>query len=284
MEVVITGTGTPMYQPGRAGPGVLVRYQRSAVQIDAGRATTLRMAEAEFDLADLEAVLITHHHSDHLVGLADLLFTRWLEDLGRVGRPSLPVIAPEGPAADLVRHLLDPWEAEYRQRAQMQQRPDDPTPDVRPFAPTERPVTVWEGDHLRVEAVAVHHEPIEPAVAYRVTAPGGNAVVVSGDTRVCDEVERLATGADLLVHEAFAARAITPGLLSDPAALAEYHADTVELGAMAARSSVPMLVLTHLIPPPSVPEQRMVFVDDVRAGGYGGEIVIADDLHRWVSD
>ena len=54
---------------------------------------------------------------------------------------------------------------------------------------------------MRVLAVGVHHEPVPEAVAYRVETPDG-VVVVSGDTRVCAEVEQLATGADVLVHEA----------------------------------------------------------------------------------
>jgi ribonuclease Z len=46
----------------------------------------------------------------------------------------------------------------------------------------------------------VHHEPVSPAVAYRVDTPDG-AVVISGDTRVCDEVAESSEGTNVLVHE-----------------------------------------------------------------------------------
>ena len=69
--------------------------------------------------------------------------------------------------------------------------------------PRRHPSVVWSSDDgsVRVLAVAVHHEPVPDAVAYRVETPDG-VVVISGDTRVCDEVEQPSAGADVLVHEA----------------------------------------------------------------------------------
>jgi ribonuclease Z len=121
---------------------------------------------------------------------------------------------------------------------------------------------------------------VVPAVAYRVDAPQG-AVVISGDTRVCAEVEAMSQGADVLVHEAFRA-----GFLAGTPAerVADYHADTAEIGPMAARSGVPTLVLTHLIPPPGLapdPElAREAFRAEIEAGGYRGRIVVGQDLTR----
>ena len=106
---------------------------------------------------------------------------------------------------------------------------------------------------MRVLAVAVHHEPVPEAVAYRVETPEG-VVVVSGDTRVCTEVESLATGADVLVHEACRPTAMAPLIAGTVfETIFSYHADTVALGAMAGRAGVPHVVLTHLIPPPDQP-------------------------------
>ena len=103
--------------------------------------------------------------------------------------------------------------------------------------------------------MAVHHEPVPDAVASRVEAPDG-AVVISGDTRVCGEVEQLAVGADLLVHEACRTSAMAPVIAGTVfETIFGYHADTAELGAMAARG-VPHVVLTHLVPPPATPATR----------------------------
>ena len=70
-----------------------------------------------------------------------------------------------------------------------------------------------------VHAITVRHDPVIPAVGYRVTTADGR-VVISGDTAVCAEVEQLAGGADVLVHEAFRRSAAAAGNLSDPAAIA----------------------------------------------------------------
>jgi ribonuclease BN (tRNA processing enzyme) len=59
----------------------------------------------------------------------------------------------------------------------------------------------------------------------------------------------------------------------------DYHADTRLIGAQAQALGVPTLVLTHLIPPPETPKLRQAYVDTIRAGGYTGDLVVADDLH-----
>ncbi len=275
-SITVTGTGTPLHEPGRAGPGVLVRTGRTALQFDAGRATTLRLAEAGLDLAELTAVLVTHHHSDHLVGLADLAMTRWLEG-DPAGAPPLPVVAPAGPAADIATAVLDAWAGEMAMRAEHTGRADVARIDVQRFDATPEPVEVLAVGDATVDAVAVRHEPVVPAVAYRVTTPDG-IVVISGDTAVCAEVESLAAGADVLVHEAFRRAAVAPGTLSDPDAIAAYHADTIELGALAVRAKVGVLVLTHLIPPPTTAAAAAAFHSDIRGAGYDGRVVVAEDL------
>jgi ribonuclease Z len=104
-------------------------------------------------------------------------------------------------------------------------------------------------------------------------------VVVSGDTRVCHEVEDLSRGADVLVHEACRTTALA-GLIAGTTfeTIFSYHADTVELGAMAARSGVPHVVLTHLIPPLEGPAEADAFAADLRDGGYEGRITVGEDL------
>lgn len=96
---------------------------------------------------------------------------------------------------------------------------------------------MWTSDDgsVRVDAVTVHHEPVPDAVAFRVETFDG-IVVISGDTRVCQEVEHLAHGADLLVHEACRSTALAPLITGTTfETIFSYHADTVALGAMAQR-------------------------------------------------
>lgn len=280
--VTLTGTGVPHAAPGRAGAGVLVRHGDVALQIDAGRATVLRMMEAGVSPTALTALFVTHHHSDHVVDLADVVLTRWIqENLHKAG--PLPIVVPAGPAARFVERMLDAYDDDVHVRREHTGN-GEVRLDIRPFTPGPVPVRVWESADgaVTVDAVAVHHEPVEAAVAYRVTTPDG-AVVVSGDTRVCDEVMSLAAESDVLVHEACRKRALAGAIAGSPfESIFDYHADSVELGERAERWGVRHLLLTHLIPSPRTPEEAAKFAADVRAGGYTGEVTVGEDLTRVV--
>jgi ribonuclease Z len=249
-----------------------------ALQLDAGRGTVLRLAEAGVMAHELDALLITHVHSDHLVDAADLVMTRWIQGTLHPTGP-LPIVAAEGQAVRFAERMLDPFVDDIAVRVEhVQER--GPELVVRPFTAPTQPTEVWRSDdgEVVVEAVGVRHEPVKDAVAYRITTPAG-VVVVSGDTRVCDEVRELATGADVLVHEACRRSAMAPMIAGTPfEQIFDYHADTVELGRMAETLDVGHLVLTHLVPAPADPASEQTFVDDLREGGYTGRLTVGRDL------
>lgn len=281
-EIILTGTGVPHPSPGRAGPGVLVRCGDVALQFDAGRGTTLRLVEAGCPVHALSAVFITHVHSDHVIDLADVVMTRWIQGTMHPSSP-LPIVAVEGRVTRFTDAMLTPYADDIALRVEHVQ-PAPPILDVRPFAFPPTPNVVWRsGDGaVVVEAVGVHHEPVTEAVAYRITTPDG-VVVISGDTRVCDEVRDLARDADVLVHEACRTTAMSAAIAGTPFEnIFDYHADTVALGAMAAAAGVRHLVLTHLIPQPSTDEQVERFATDVRTGGFAGMLTVGRDLDRVV--
>ena len=276
-SVTLTGTGTPIVAPGLAGPGVLVRHEDVAIQSDVGRGTVMRLGDLGFDVTELTAVLITHHHSDHMVGLADLLMTRWLEEVTTLnGQRPLPVVVPEGPAARIARHVLDVWEEEIQLRRRHTGRPDHPAPEIVAFETRSRPTEVFRAGAVTVEAVLVDHDPVVPAVGYRIVTADGS-VVVSGDTAICPALESMAAGAEVLVHEVFRRDAVE-GLLSDPDAIAAYHSEARDVGALAARAGVRRLALTHCIPPVRDDAGERDLVEDIRSGGFEGELVVGRDL------
>jgi len=274
-RVVLTGTGVPVPDPDRAGAGTLVELDGVRLQVDAGRGTVQRLTAAMAPVQTLDVLLLTHHHSDHLTGLADLVLSRWL-----AGAPRTTIVAPAGPTARFAAGILDQWQDDIAVRIEHAGHDGSPSVDVVTFEPSSSPSEVWHSGAVSVTAVSVHHEPVLPAVAYRIDGPSGS-VVVSGDTTVCSEVELLATDVDVLVHEvrlrAFAEQSV--GTHYEP--IAGYHADAVDLGASAERAGVGHLVLTHYIPIPVNGHQA--FVDEVRSGGYSGRLIAGDDLTtvRW---
>lgn len=276
-SVTITGTGTPKIVPDRAGAGVLVRRGDVALQFDAGRATVLRLEGAGQDLTELDALFITHHHSDHIVGVPDLIMTRWLDDVLREGQADLPIYAPHGAAATIIERMLDVWEVELTGRQQHTQKPNIPKMDVRRFTPSKTEVTIVAtfGD-VTVSAISVEHDPVVPAVGYRIDTPDGS-IVISGDTAICRQVADLSAGVDVLIHEALRPAALG-GVLSNFDAIMAYHSECSEVGALAQTAGVDTLVLTHLLPAPETPQDKAAYESDIRSGGFFGKTVVAEDL------
>ena len=265
----------PVPSSDRAGPGVLVRAEGVALQFDAGRATSMRLASCGVSPVDLDAVFVTHHHSDHVSGLEDLVMSRWIMDRLDEAAP-LPILAPAGPATDFLERMLDPWEHDLEVRSAHTCRGTRPVLEVTPFEIEDFLIEVWSRGEVRVLAGPVRHEPVFPAVGYRVETPAG-VVAISGDTLVCPEIAALAEGADVLIYEAMRFELIRarPDFLHF---VLDYHADTQLIGAQAQELGIPTLVLTHLIPEPITENDRQGFVDDVRRGGYTGEVIVANDL------
>lgn len=277
-SVTLTGTGTPHPAPGRAGAGALVRCGDVALQFDAGRATVLRLAEADCLPVRLTALFVTHYHSDHVVGLADVAMTRWIQhQLVQTG--PLRIVTPHGCAEEYVERMLEPYAHDIEVRMEHVGAPYPPV-EIIGFAAPTTPTEVWRSDDgsVRVSAVAVHHEPVRDAVAYRVDTPDG-AVVISGDTRACSEVFELARGAAVVVHEACRSTALADRVKGSVfETIFSYHADTVALGALAAEHGVPHMVLTHMIPAPATEADEERFVADLRRGGFTGPVSVGRDL------
>lgn len=238
----------------------------------------MRLAACDVGCGDLSALFITHHHSDHMVGLPDIVMSRWISP-GSLRDEPLPVVVPQGQGARIAEGMLEVWRDELSNRAEHTGRSTRPEMTVVAFEAAPHALPVWERGDVRVSACLVHHEPLVPAVAYRVDTPDG-AVVISGDTSVCEEMQSLASGADILVHEAMRREAWMKSSGGKARPVMDYHADTFELGAMAQRAGVRTLVLTHLIPAPRHEQDAAGFASDVRAGGFTGEIVVGQDLVR----
>ncbi|MEY2445316.1 MAG: hypothetical protein QOE00_1896, partial [Ilumatobacteraceae bacterium] len=153
-------------------------------------------------------------------------------------------------------------------------------------APPMEPVEIHPLDEngVRVTAILVQHAPVFPALAYRFDTPSGS-VVFSGDTGPCDNVVRLAQGADYLVHEVidvgFIANLVTkmPNRDNIIKHLTESHTSPEDAGRIAARAGVQTLVLSHLVPGDSeIPEDKW----EARAGAeFDGTVICGVDLDQF---
>lgn len=198
LRVTLLGTGTPTPESSRAGPATLVEAGGQTLLFDVGRGAVVRLAQLAIPLSKIDAVFITHLHSDHVLGLPDLqLSMRMPADYGMRQRP-LPLYGPTG-TIGMARGLESAFALDIQARARSQKLdPAWATFEALEFA---RGATVFDRGGVRVTAFEVDHSPdVTPSFGYRVDH-AGRSVVISGDTRFDPRLIEAARGADLLIHE-----------------------------------------------------------------------------------
>lgn len=275
-RVTLLGTGTPIPRPDRFGPSTLIEAGEHTILIDAGRGAAMRLFQLGVPIGRVDALLLTHFHSDHTVGIPDLWLTGWLSShFGNRQRP-FNVIGPVG-TAKLMHHL----EAAYAHDIEIRVEDEKLAREhiaitVNEFA--EDGVVYQAGD-LRVIAFTVDHgDAIKPAYGYRIEYRGRMAVI-SGDTRYNANVLRNGESADLLVHEVAMA---PPRLLgqADIQRIVNHHTSPQEAGRVFAKTRPKLAVFTHLVMLAS-DSVTAPSVDDLIAATretYAGPLVVGEDL------
>ncbi len=273
MRVTLLGTGCPVVSTERFGPAQVLRHGSSSVLVDCGSGVTQRLLAAGLSGRDLDALLLTHLHSDHIVDLFQLIISSWHQGRDRPQR----VLGPRGTRA-YVDGLMSLWRPELEQRIAHEARPSTAALKVE--------VTEIEaGQQLEiggfgVQVVEVEHRPVKQAFGFVFAPAGGRGprIVLSGDTRRCAALVAAARGADVLVHEVMVHREmpVIEGVRTAEglANVASYHTLSDQVGEIATEAGVGCLVLTHFVPPAC---DRQALLDEV-AADFAGPILIGEDL------
>jgi ribonuclease Z len=242
-RVTLLGTGTPIPIPGRFGPSTLIEAGNQTILIDAGRGATIRMFQLGIPIGRVDALLLTHFHSDHTVGIPDIWLTGWLSSHFGARKGPFNVIGPAGTEV-LMQHLEKAYRRDLEIRmADEKLAGEDVAITVKEFS---QDGIVYDRGGLRVKAFTVDHgDAIKPAYGYRIDYQDRIAVV-SGDTRYNENVVRNATGCDLLVHEVAMAK---PELLKEPhiQRIVNHHTSPQQAGLVFARARPKLAAFTHLV-------------------------------------
>jgi ribonuclease Z len=268
IEIVLLGTGNPLPDRDRAGAATLVRAGGKTILVDAGRGVCMRLAAAGVVPVLLDAVFITHLHSDHICDLNDVVTTHWV--MSQVPR-TLPVYGPPrlGEVMTGLRAMLQP-DVEYRLAHHV-----DLTWEPQFEVAELEPGVVLDDAGLRVTAARTDHRPVEPTLGFRFEHEGA-VVVLAGDTLPCEGLDELCRDADVYVQTVLRDDLVRRVPLQRFVDTIDYHSTVVQAAQTAKRCNVKTLVLTHQVPTPA-PDGAEEWVA-IAGEHFDGNIVFGEDL------
>ena len=270
--LVMLGTGTPNPDPERSGPAVAVIAGGRPYLVDCGPGVVRRAAAANLagiaalDMPHLSRLFVTHLHSDHTAGYADLILTPWVLDR----EEALEVFGPPG-IASMTDYILAAYAEDIDNRIHGSQ-PQNAT-GIQVIAHEIEPGEVYRDENVAVTAFPVSHGAWRHAFGFRFDT-ADRSIVVTGDTVASEAVVDACDGCDVLVHEVYAQTGLD---LAPPDWQAYYrvsHTSGVELGELAARARPGLLVLYHQL---MWGASEAELLAEIRQS-FDGPVVFANDL------
>ena len=244
MELTLLGTGCPKADSKRFGPSNLISTKKTKILVDCGSGVTQRLDQARISSAEIDALFLTHLHSDHVVDLYQLIISSWHSYRIKPWK----VFGPKG-TKFFVKKIMNAWKDERNQRIKYEARYSTNAfvIEVKEFK-SEGLIKIKD---LIVEYFEVDHKPVKYAYGFNFLNKG-KKITVSGDTKPCENVMKYGQKADVLLHEVYIDGEImktnkmrTAKTLHNVRA---YHTPSTLVGKIAKIANCKKLVLTHLVP------------------------------------
>jgi len=271
-QIVMLGSGNPNADPDRSGPAVAIVINDRAYLVDCGPGVVRRAAAAEkngiaaLNVKKLNLVFITHLHSDHTLGLPDLIFTPWVLDR----EDPVQAYGPRG-LKDMTGHIERAWkkDVDVRRRGLEQANATGYKVAVHEI----KPGVIYRDENVTVTAFPVKHGTWDQAFGYKFET-ADRKIVISGDTAPSDEVVKACDGCDVLLHEVYNPEGDELKQQHWMQYFRTFHTSPAELGDIARRAHPKLLVLYHMVFE-KLPEEDLV--RQVKES-YSGRFEVARDL------
>ena len=270
MQLILLGTGCPSVDHKRFGPANLISTRKTTILVDCGSGVTQRLKEAKVSSANIDALFLTHLHSDHVVDLYQLIISSWHSYRTKSWR----IFGPIG-TKKFVKKLMDVWKDERMLRIKYEQRSSIQAFNVKVTEFGEYGKTRIKD--LAVEYFTVDHKPVKYAYGFNFFQQK-KKLTISGDTKPCENLMKYGQLADVLLHEVFIEDEIysyfrmrTKKTLHNVKA---YHTPSTIVGKVAKITRCKKLVLTHFVPT-QFNEKKLI---NVVTKDFGKKPVIGKDL------
>lgn len=281
-QIVLLGTGTPSPDPDRSGPATAVVVNGTPYLVDFGPGVVRRAAAAQqrgvngLAVINLQTAFLTHLHSDHTAGLADLILTPW--SVGR-NKP-LRLYGPKG-LGWMTDHVLKAYREDIRIRSNDKRQlgasgyADGIKVEVREIAPG----VIYKDKNVTVTAFPVDHGDVPQAFGYRFQTPD-KTIVISGDAAPSQSVIDACNGCDVLIHEAYSLKTFATVSPAYQQYRLKHHTSSRQLAELARKARPRLLILYHRANPGAVggPNPEEAVLQEVRET-YDGKVVTGHDLN-----
>ena len=288
LHAALCGAGSPMPDPRRSGPCTAVIAGEKLFLVDVGAGSSRVLSRMSIPHGEIDAIFLTHFHSDHIDGLGEMLLQRWAN--GAHAKPT-PIYGPQGVesvVAGFGRAYSKDQEYRVAHHGKEIVPPSGAGGEPRSFRlpPEGEAPVVYEEAGVKISVFRVNHEPVAPAVGYRFDYKG-RSLLISGDTTKSSNLQQFANDVDLLIHEALAPQLVAVLTKGAVAAgrhniaritrdILDYHATPVEAAEVARDANVKHLLFNHIVPPLLLPPMEELFVEGV-AEIYSGPTTVGRD-------
>ena len=244
MELTLLGTGCPKVDYKRFGPANLISTKMTNVLVDCGSGITQRLDQINISTADIDALFLTHLHSDHVIDLYQLIISSWHSYRTK----SWKIYGPKG-TKKFVSKIMNAWQEERTQRIKYENRSSTKAFNiiVREFS-TLGTINIKD---LKIKYFEVDHKPVPFAYGF-CFLKNNKKLTISGDTRPCENIMKFGQLSDVLLHEVFIENEIKETnkmrTLKTLHNVKDYHTPSSIVGKIASLTRCKRLVLTHLVP------------------------------------
>jgi ribonuclease BN (tRNA processing enzyme) len=271
-KLILLGTGTPFADPTKSGPSLAIVVNNTSYIVDCGPGVVRRAAEASklgfpsLEAAQLKTLFITHLHSDHTIGLADIILTPAVLDRNAPIR----IYGPVG-SKKMTDDLMSAYKEDIAIRINGLEKGDAIAYQV--YTNEIKEGQIYKDSNLTVTAFNVQHGQWNNAFGF-VFQTKDKKIVISGDCTYSENLIKYAKDCDILVHEVYSDAGLKKRTQRWQDYHSTFHTSTYQLADIANQVKPKLLILNHQL---TFGTSLQSLLDELKSK-YAGPVVNGADL------